>query len=127
MNERSVLIAGAGIAGPTLAFWLKSRGFVPTIVERSPGLRTGGYVVDFWGLGYDVAERMGLLSEIRDAGYHVRDVMFVDARGRRVGGFDVDVFRGLTAGRYVTVLRSDLARIIFQRDASAMETIFGDS
>jgi 2-polyprenyl-6-methoxyphenol hydroxylase-like FAD-dependent oxidoreductase len=68
----SVLISGAAIAGPTLAFWLKAAGFEPTIVERSPGLRTGGYVIDFWGLGYDLAERMGLFGEINRTGYHVR-------------------------------------------------------
>ena len=55
-----VLISGAGIAGPTLAFWLRAAGFEPTLVERAPALRTGGYVIDFWGLGYDIAERMGL-------------------------------------------------------------------
>ena len=61
MNSKTVLISGAGIAGPTLAFWLKAAGFKPTLIERAPALRTGGYVIDFWGLGYDIAERMGLL------------------------------------------------------------------
>jgi 2-polyprenyl-6-methoxyphenol hydroxylase-like FAD-dependent oxidoreductase len=40
-----VLISGAGIAGPTLAFWLKAAGFAPTL---APALRGGGYVIDFW-------------------------------------------------------------------------------
>ena len=62
MNDKTVLISGAGIAGPTLAFWLKAAGFEPTLVERAPALRTGGYVIDFWGLGYDIAERMGLAA-----------------------------------------------------------------
>ena len=60
MNSNTVLISGAGIAGPTLAFWLEAAGFQTTLVERAPALRTGGYVIDFWGLGYDVAERMDL-------------------------------------------------------------------
>jgi|GEM_PF-3569540 len=46
-----VLIAGAGIAGPTLAYWLVRRGFEVTLVERAPALRRGGYVIDFWGPG----------------------------------------------------------------------------
>ena len=54
---KTILISGAGIAGPTLAFWLKAAGFEPTLIERAPALRTGGYVIDFWGLGYDIAER----------------------------------------------------------------------
>ena len=47
MSTKTVLISGAGIAGPTLAFWLKAGGFEPTLVERAPALRVGGYVVDF--------------------------------------------------------------------------------
>ena len=47
-----VLISGAGIAGPTLAYWLARYGFQPTIVEKAPHLRTGGYIIDFWGLGF---------------------------------------------------------------------------
>ena len=64
MNNKTILISGAGIAGPTLAFWLKAAGFEPTLIERAPALRTGGYVIDFWGLGYDIAERMGLARDI---------------------------------------------------------------
>ena len=67
MSVKTVLISGAGIAGPTLAFWLKAAGFEPTIVERAPELRRGGYVIDFWGLGYDIAERMGHAKSIAPA------------------------------------------------------------
>src|SRR5262249_1340049 len=58
MNHKTILISGAGIAGPTLAFWLKAAGFEPTLIERAPALRTGGYVIDFWGLGFGSAGRM---------------------------------------------------------------------
>ena len=88
MNEQSVLISGAGIAGPTLAFWLKAAGFEPTVVEHAPAPRTGGYVIDFWGLGYDIAERMGLLGDINRIGYHVREVRIVDDRGARLTDWD---------------------------------------
>ena len=64
-----VLISGAGIAGSTLAYWLARYGFEPTIVERAPKLRTGGYIIDFWGAGFDIAERMDLLPEISRKGY----------------------------------------------------------
>ena len=63
-----VLISGAGIAGPTLAYWLAHYGFEPTIVEKAPTLRTGGYIIDFWGAGFDVADRMGLLPEVYQQG-----------------------------------------------------------
>ena len=87
MSTKTVLISGAGIAGPTLAFWLKAGGFEPTLVERAPALRVGGYVVDFWGLGYDIAARMGLRDEINRSGYHVREMRVEDDRGRRIGGW----------------------------------------
>jgi 2-polyprenyl-6-methoxyphenol hydroxylase-like FAD-dependent oxidoreductase len=48
MDDKTVLISGAGIAGPTLAYWLLEWGWRPTLVERSPRLRGGGYVIDFW-------------------------------------------------------------------------------
>ena len=83
----AVLISGAGIAGPTLAFWLKAGGFEPTLIERAPALRTGGYVIDFWGLGYDIAERMGLIGEINRVGYHVQEMRIVDEAGGRLAGF----------------------------------------
>jgi 2-polyprenyl-6-methoxyphenol hydroxylase-like FAD-dependent oxidoreductase len=67
----TVLISGAGIAGPTLAYWLSLSGFGPTLIERAPVLRTGGYIMDFWGVGFDVAERMHLLSRLK----HISTVM----------------------------------------------------
>jgi 2-polyprenyl-6-methoxyphenol hydroxylase-like FAD-dependent oxidoreductase len=120
------LISGAGIAGPALAFWLKAAGFEPTIVERAPALRSGGYVIDFWGLGYDLAERMGLIDEINRTGYHVREMKVVDDAGRRVAGFGTSVFSELTGGRYVTLPRSALSRLLFDKVKDDIETIFGD-
>ena len=126
MKNRTVLISGIGIAGPTLAFWLKAGGFQSTLIEHAPELRTGGYVIDFWGLGYDLAERMALMPEIDSIGYHAREVRVVDGRGRRVAGFGTGVFRELTNGRFVTLGRSDLSGLIFQRLGRTTEAIFGD-
>src|SRR4051794_37669468 len=124
MVGKTVLISGAGIAGPTLAFWLKKAGFEPTLIERAPALRTGGYVIDFWGLGYDIAERMDLATEINRIGYHMRELRIVDDRGKRITGFDAKVFRELTGGRYVTLARSDLSRLLFEKLKGRTEVIF---
>lgn len=126
MNAKSVLIAGAGVAGPTLAYWLKAAGFEPTLVEVAPALREGGYVIDFWGLGYDIAERMGLTDGLDRAGYHIRELRIVDAHGARVGGFGARVIRALSGKRFVTIARSDLSRALFEKIRGATETIFGD-
>jgi 2-polyprenyl-6-methoxyphenol hydroxylase-like FAD-dependent oxidoreductase len=123
---KSVLISGAGIAGPGLAFWLKEAGFEPTIVERAPALQSGGYVIDFWGLGYDLTERMGLIAEINRIGYHIREVRIVNDAGHRVAGFGTTVFSELTSGRFVTLPRSALSRLLFGKVKDSVETIFGD-
>ena len=59
LNMR-VAINGIGVAGPALAYWLREFGHEPVLFEKAPALRTGGYLIDFWGLGYEIAERMGL-------------------------------------------------------------------
>ena len=125
-SAKTVLIAGAGIAGPTLAFWLTAAGFEPTLIERAPALRAGGYVIDFWGLGYDIAERMNLEKEINRIGYHMREMRIVDERGERIAGFETKVFGELTDGRFVTLVRSDLSRLLFGKIKTTTEILFGD-
>ncbi len=122
-----VLISGAGIAGPTLAYWLVRYGFEPTVIEAAPRLRTGGYIIDFWGAGYDIADRMGLLPEIHSKGYMVRELRVVGRNGDRVAGFPVDAFFRMTNGRYVSVARSELAASIFNTIEANVDTIFADS
>lgn len=122
-----VAISGAGIAGPTLAYWLSRYGYEPTLIEKAPRLRAGGYVVDFWGGGYTVAERMGLRDQLHSTGYQVEEVRLVDQRGRRVGGFAVDVFRRNMNGRFTTVPRGDLAALLHQCIDGRVETLFGES
>ncbi|MDX8500781.1 FAD-binding domain [Mesorhizobium sp. VK4C] len=126
MADRTVLISGGGIAGPALVFWLAAAGFRPTLIEQAPRLRTGGYVIDFWGLGYWIAERMGLEADINRVGYHVREMRIVNDNGRRLAGFGTDVFGELTNGRYVTLARSDLSRLLFERIKDTTEIIFGN-
>ncbi len=122
-----VLISGAGIAGPTLAYWLAHYGLEPTLVEKAPTLRTGGYVIDFWGAGFEIADRMGLLPEIMSKGYRVQEVRVVDSNGRRVSGFPASAFARATKGRYTSLPRGDLAASIFGKIQGRVETIFGDS
>ena len=81
-----VIINGAGIAGPTLAYWLQKAGHEVVLVEAAPRLRTGGYVIDFGLVGYDIAEKMGLIPRLRELGYQVRELRFVDRQGRTSAG-----------------------------------------
>src|SRR5262249_8605585 len=80
-GQKSVLISGAGIAGPALAYWLQHRGFEPLLIEQAAHFRKGGYMIDFWGIGFEVAERMNLIPHLRDIGYLVDRVKFVNHCG----------------------------------------------
>ena len=122
-----VLIVGAGIAGPTLAYWLQRFGHEVTLVEHASRLREGGYVVDFWGAGFDVAERMGIVPRLMDEGYHIQEAREVASSGRRISHFDPRRVVGLSGGRYVTIGRSDLSRAIYDAAQGEVETIFGDT
>jgi 2-polyprenyl-6-methoxyphenol hydroxylase-like FAD-dependent oxidoreductase len=122
-----VLINGMGIAGPTLAYWLIDAGHEVVLVEDAPKFRTGGYIIDFWGVGYDIAEKMGLLPRIKELGYDIREVRFVDQRGRRDGGFSTDVIRRMTNGRFTSLRRSDLSAVIYGALHGKVETMFAES
>ncbi|HTK28744.1 MAG TPA: FAD-dependent monooxygenase [Vicinamibacterales bacterium] len=122
-----VLISGAGIAGPTLAWWLNRFGMSVTIVEQSPALRTGGYVVDFWGSGFEVAERMGLLPAIVEGGYHVRELRAVGPTGRTIAAMPASAVGAAMGNRFVSVPRSEISAAVFAALGDRVETIFGDA
>lgn len=121
-----IAINGNGVAGPALAYWLHRAGHEATLIERAPRLRTGGYMIDFWGIGYTVAERMGILPAVRKAGYAVQEVRLVDSRGSRVGGFPVSVMGQMVGGRFISLPRGDLAAAVYRSLEDHVETIFDD-
>jgi 2-polyprenyl-6-methoxyphenol hydroxylase-like FAD-dependent oxidoreductase len=126
MKNGNVLISGAGIAGITLAWWLRHHGFTPTVVERAPGIRAGGYKIDIRGAALTVAERMGLLDEIRAKRTGVRRGTVVDADGRSVASMDGDTFGGRAHGD-AEILRGDLHRLLHERTEDSVTYLFDDS
>ena len=127
MRKKSVLIAGAGIAGPALAYWLHHRGFEPVLIERAAQFREGGYMIDFWGAGYDVAEQMNLILHLREVGYLIDQLKFVNERGGTRSAFDVQILRRTLGDRFFSLPRGDLAKSIFDTVANKVETNFGDT
>jgi 2-polyprenyl-6-methoxyphenol hydroxylase-like FAD-dependent oxidoreductase len=121
-----VLIVGAGIAGPTLAYWLLKAGHEPTLVERAPELRRGGYLVDFWGAGFDVAERMGIVPKWRRRGYVMTEARAVDRDGHRIASLKPSAIMG-SSQRYVSIARSELAAVIYDALDGAAELILDDT
>ena len=122
MQNRRVLISGASVAGPALAFWLRRHGFTPTVVERAPELRDGGYAVDFRGASLQVLERMGLLGAVEAAATRMGDVTYVDSENR-----PLVVTPATYQSGELEILRGDLARILYDATADGVEYVFGDS
>src|SRR5690349_23471248 len=123
--ERRILIAGAGIAGPTLAWWLHRYGWRVTVIERSPSLRTAGQNVDVRGAAREVIRRMGLDDEVAARGTGEQGTRFVDAAGRTIAAFPAaeSDTAGATAER--EILRSQLARLLFERTRGDVDYRFG--
>ncbi len=122
----TVLISGASVAGPALAYWLNHYGFDVTVVERAPGPRETGQNIDLRGAGREVARRMGIEEAIRSASTGEIGVRFVDADDKTVGAFprgkgDSD---GATAG--LEILRGDLARLLIERSQDRVSYVYGD-
>jgi len=118
-----VLIAGAGIAGPALAFWLNRYGIRSTIVERAPALRMGGQAVDFRGPTHrTVLDRMGIWEAICERQTHLGDVEVLGADGTK--SFQLP---SIFASGDVEILRGDLSRLLYERTQHHTEYLFGDS
>jgi 2-polyprenyl-6-methoxyphenol hydroxylase-like FAD-dependent oxidoreductase len=121
-----VLISGAGIAGPALAWWLARSGARPVVVERAPAPRSGGHAVDIRGAAVDVVTQMGLLEPIRAARTRLGTLSIV--RGPGEPTIDIDIPRALPErSRDVEIVRDDLARILYEATRDDADYRFGDA
>ena len=130
IQNTTILISGASIAGPTLAYWLTRYGFTPTVIERAPQLRAGGYPVDLRYEAVQVAKLMGIWPRLQQEQTTLGEISFVNERHQRISrvnlqavrksleAFDVDV---------VEIMRGDLARTLYELTKDEVEYCFGDS
>jgi 2-polyprenyl-6-methoxyphenol hydroxylase-like FAD-dependent oxidoreductase len=117
-----VLISGAGVAGPALAYWLSRYGADTTVVEVAPALRTSGFAVDFRGPTHlGLLSKMGVLEELHSLQTHGGAMRCVDEHGRQIFELPAEF-----AGGDLEVLRSDLSRVLYERSAERTEYLFGD-
>ncbi len=124
---QKVLISGAGIAGTTLAYWLRRHGFAPTVVERAPAPRTGGHAVDIRGTALGVVDRMGVLGRLRELGTDTRGMSFVNGAGKTlVKVTDHTLTGGLTDSEDVEILRDDLTDTLASVAQDGVEHVYGD-
>ncbi|MFJ8146304.1 FAD-dependent monooxygenase [Streptomyces sp. NPDC096048] len=132
MNMRSaskgtVLVSGASIAGPAVAFWLHRYGFTVTVVEKSSALRGGGYPIDVRGTAVEVARRMGILPRLQEAHIDSRRATFLNADGSEAAVVHPQAVAGGVEGRDVEVPRGSLADLLYGTVRDDVEFLFDDS
>ncbi|MFC6896986.1 FAD-dependent monooxygenase [Nonomuraea dietziae] len=122
-TTKHVLISGAGLAGPAMAYWLIRSGHAVTVVERAPALREGGQAVDFRGEAHlTMLERMGILEEVRRRRTEPGPLVLIDADGAE----QVRLPASFTGGA-VEITRGDLSRLLYDLTRESAEYVFGDS
>jgi 2-polyprenyl-6-methoxyphenol hydroxylase-like FAD-dependent oxidoreductase len=126
-GARTVLISGASIAGPALAFWLNRYGYAVTVVEKASAPRSGGYPIDVRGTALEVVRRMGILPRLRDAHIDLRRLTFLDGDGSEVASLNPHTVTGGVAGRDLEVRRGDLTGALYAAVRDDVEFLFNDS
>lgn len=124
--SRTVLISGASVAGPALAYWLHRYGFQVVVVERAPEVRDGGQNVDVRGAGREVARRMGIEQDLFAATTGEAGVRFVNAADQTIASFAAGTADSDGPTAELEILRGDLARILVESTGDQVEYVFGD-
>lgn len=123
-----ILISGASIAGPVLAYWLTRHGFSVTVVERAPSLRkTGGHAVDLFRPAMDISEKMGVLPRIEECATGTSRMALCPEGAKRPVRVDLSKIFDAASDRHVEVMRDDLSEIYYDATRDDVEYLFGDS
>nr|BFD42534.1 FAD-dependent monooxygenase [Pseudomonas sp. FFPRI_1] len=127
MKTQKVLVTGASIAGPALAYWLSRFGMEVTVVERAPAFRDGGQTIDVRGAGRVVVQRMGLEDRVRANTTHEQGIAFVDQVNCTKAFIAVNAFDGEGPIAELEILRGELAKLLIQHSQDRVNYRFGDS
>jgi 2-polyprenyl-6-methoxyphenol hydroxylase-like FAD-dependent oxidoreductase len=126
MSVPSILVSGASIAGPALAYWLGAAGWSTTVVERFDGLREGGQNIDVRGASREVVRRMGIEDTLFAAATGEQGTEIVDDRGRAVASFPKSASGVDGATAALEILRGELSRVVYESTLPRTEYVFGD-
>ncbi|MER6435845.1 FAD-dependent monooxygenase [Streptomyces sp. NPDC001185] len=123
-----ILVSGASVSGPVLAYWLTRHGFCVTVVERAPALRkTGGHAVDLFRPAMDISEKMGVLPLVEERATGTNRMTVYREGSRRPVRADLSKIFSGTSERHVEIMRDDLSEIYYDAARDDVEYVFGDS
>lgn len=123
-----VLISGASIAGPVLAYWLSRDGFDVTVVERAPTLRkTGGHAVDLFRPSMEISAQMGVLPRIEKLVTGTNVMTIYRDNAKRPVRADLTKLFSAASDQHVEIMRDDLSEIYYDAGRDNVEYLFGDS
>ncbi|EEP71128.1 monooxygenase [Micromonospora sp. ATCC 39149] len=125
--KRTVLISGASVSGPALAYWLHRSGFVVTVVEKAGAPRDGGYPIDVRGTAIEVVRRMGILPRLREAHIDMRRCTFLNVDGSELASVTPHAVAGSVEGQDLEVRRGDLTANLYAVVRDDVEFLFGNS
>jgi 2-polyprenyl-6-methoxyphenol hydroxylase-like FAD-dependent oxidoreductase len=119
-----VLISGGGIAGLTLANRLHQHGIESVVIEQAADLRQEGYAIDFFGTGYEVAERMGLIDRLFSQHIPFDRIEYVNAQGKLIAKLEMALVQKITDGKYMALMRWSLEEALYEALAGQVEVRF---
>ncbi|MFI6149660.1 FAD-dependent oxidoreductase [Streptomyces sp. NPDC051109] len=123
-----ILVSGAGVTGPVVAYWLTRHGFRVTVVERAPTpRRTGGHAIDLFRPAMNISEKMGALPRIEARATGTNRMTIYREGARRPVRADLSKIFTAASDRHVEIMRDDLSEIYYDLTVEDVEYVFGDS
>ncbi|WP_315791159.1 FAD-dependent monooxygenase [Fischerella sp. JS2] len=123
----NILISGAGIAGLTLAYWLQKFNFNPTLLEKRSDLKDEGFMIDFYGSGFDIAEKMGILNQLQAKHYPISELKFINSQGKTQATLSIEKFRRMLDFRHFNFMRGDLETVLYETIKNTVPIQFNTS
>ncbi|MFN2200871.1 MAG: STAS/SEC14 domain-containing protein [Caldilineaceae bacterium] len=130
MDKLRILVSGGGLAGLATAYWLHRNGHEAVVIERAPGLRRDGYGLDFFGTGYDVAERMGIVEDLAQTQIFMDEgsgIAFVDGKGKSLAELKIDAVREILGGKYMGLMHYNLEQVLYDAVKKDVDVRFSTS
>ncbi|HEU4716631.1 MAG TPA: FAD-dependent monooxygenase [Bacteroidia bacterium] len=127
MRNTKILVSGAGVGGLTVAYFLKQKGFTPVVIEKASSLRDGGYMIDFFSSGISVAEKMGIIEQLKEKDHRSNIIIQQNEKGEKQFILNMSGFRESVKGKLFNFLRTDLVDVLYKKVKEDVEIRFSTS